>query len=125
MTTGSGSSRPVGRYTSAASRTPSRMGIRTFLTTRTSGATGSDGPSITPRPPQGQPIVSALAHRTVAYRLLARSADLGFVTPQTWVDIDAILQEIRAEQAAAGRADDTVHVLGDVLVFLDEHRSEF
>ncbi|GAA3059315.1 LLM class flavin-dependent oxidoreductase [Pseudonocardia yunnanensis] len=82
------------------------------------------GPSITPRPPQGQPIVGALAHRTVAYRLLARSADLGFVTPQTWVDIDAILQEIRAEQAAAGRADDTVHVLGDVLVFLDEDPGE-
>ena len=82
------------------------------------------GPSITPRPPQGQPIVSALAHRTVAYRLLARSADLGFVTPQTRADIDAILREIRAEQAAAGRADDTVHVLGDVLVFLDEDPGE-
>jgi len=82
------------------------------------------GPSITPRPPQGQPIISALAHRTVAYRLLARSADLGFVTPQTRADIDAILREIRAEQAAAGRADDTVHVLGDVLVFLDEDPGE-
>jgi alkanesulfonate monooxygenase SsuD/methylene tetrahydromethanopterin reductase-like flavin-dependent oxidoreductase (luciferase family) len=82
------------------------------------------GPSITPRPPQGQPIVSALAHRTVAYRLLARSADLGFVTPQTTTDIDAILREIRAEQAAAGRADDTVHVLGDVLVFLDDDPGE-
>jgi alkanesulfonate monooxygenase SsuD/methylene tetrahydromethanopterin reductase-like flavin-dependent oxidoreductase (luciferase family) len=82
------------------------------------------GPSITPRPPQGQPIVSALAHRTVAYRLLARSADLGFVTPQARTDIDAILREIRAEQAAAGRADDTVHVLGDVLVFLDEDPGE-
>ncbi|MBN9618673.1 MAG: LLM class flavin-dependent oxidoreductase, partial [Actinobacteria bacterium] len=27
------------------------------------------GPSITPRPPQGQPIVSVLAHQTVPYRL--------------------------------------------------------
>ncbi|WP_433557966.1 LLM class flavin-dependent oxidoreductase [Pseudonocardia xinjiangensis] len=78
------------------------------------------GPSITPRPPQGQPIVSALAHRTVAYRLLARAADVGFVTPQGPSDIEAILREIRTEQAAAGRADDTVHVLGDLLVFLDE-----
>jgi alkanesulfonate monooxygenase SsuD/methylene tetrahydromethanopterin reductase-like flavin-dependent oxidoreductase (luciferase family) len=78
------------------------------------------GPSITPRPPQGQPVVTALAHRTVAYRLLARAADVGFVTPRGPSDIEAILREIRTEQAAAGRADDTVHVLGDLLVFLDE-----
>jgi alkanesulfonate monooxygenase SsuD/methylene tetrahydromethanopterin reductase-like flavin-dependent oxidoreductase (luciferase family) len=77
------------------------------------------GPSITPRPPQGQPIVSALGHRTVAYRLIGRSADLGFVTPRDAVDARTILAEVRAEQAAAGRAGDTVHVLGDVVVFLD------
>ena len=40
------------------------------------------GPSITPRPPQGQPVVAALAHRDVAFRLVGRSADLGFVTPR-------------------------------------------
>jgi alkanesulfonate monooxygenase SsuD/methylene tetrahydromethanopterin reductase-like flavin-dependent oxidoreductase (luciferase family) len=39
------------------------------------------GPSITPRPPQGQPIVAALAHSAVPYRLVATSADVGFVTP--------------------------------------------
>ncbi|MCU1629727.1 MAG: FMNH2-utilizing oxygenase [Pseudonocardia sp.] len=78
------------------------------------------GPSITPRPPQGQPIVAALAHRTVAYRLVGRSADLGFVTPRDAADARAILAEVRAEQAVAGRADETVHVLGDVVVFLDD-----
>jgi alkanesulfonate monooxygenase SsuD/methylene tetrahydromethanopterin reductase-like flavin-dependent oxidoreductase (luciferase family) len=77
------------------------------------------GPSITPRPPQGQPIVSALGHRTVAYRLIGRAADLGFVTPGDAAEAGTILAEVRAEQAAAGRADDTVHVLGDVVVFLD------
>src|SRR5260370_99506 len=40
------------------------------------------GPSITPRPPQGQPVVAALGHGTVPYRLIARSADIGFVTPR-------------------------------------------
>ena len=40
------------------------------------------GPSITPRPPQGQPVVAALGHATVPYRLIARSADVGFVTPR-------------------------------------------
>ena len=86
------------------------------------------GPSITPRPPQGQPLVSALAHRTVAYRLLARSADLGFVTPRDATDATAILAEIRTEQGrvdrdGSGRADAPLHVLGDLVVFLDEDAS--
>jgi alkanesulfonate monooxygenase SsuD/methylene tetrahydromethanopterin reductase-like flavin-dependent oxidoreductase (luciferase family) len=78
------------------------------------------GPSITPRPPQGQPLVAALAHRDVAYRLIGRSADLGFVTPRDTSDIARILIEIRGEQAAAGRIDQPVHVLGDLVVFLDD-----
>ena len=30
------------------------------------------------------------------------------------------MAEIRAEQAQAGRADETVHLFGDVVVFLDD-----
>jgi alkanesulfonate monooxygenase SsuD/methylene tetrahydromethanopterin reductase-like flavin-dependent oxidoreductase (luciferase family) len=78
------------------------------------------GPSITPRPPQGQPLVAALAHRDYAYRLVARSCDLGFVTPQETADVAPILAEIRREQAAVGRAEEPLQVLGDVVVFLDE-----
>lgn len=78
------------------------------------------GPSITPRPPQGQPIVAALAHRSIPYELVGRAADIGFVTPHTTGDIAPILGEIRAAQADAGREDDTVHVLGDLVVVLDE-----
>ncbi|MCX4751549.1 LLM class flavin-dependent oxidoreductase [Kitasatospora sp. NBC_01287] len=78
------------------------------------------GPSITPRPPQGQPIVAALAHDTVPYRLVARAADLGFVTPRDAAQAGAQLAAIRAEQAAAGRDGETVHVLGDLVVFLDD-----
>lgn len=78
------------------------------------------GPSITPRPPQGQPLVAALAHRTVPYRLVARSADIGFVTPRDLDHLAEILGEIRTEQAAEGRADEPLHVIGDVVVFLDE-----
>ena len=77
------------------------------------------GPSITPRPPQGQPVVAALAHRDVAFRLVGRSADIGFVTPRDAPDAAAILATVRAEQDAAGRGGETVHVLGDVVVFLD------
>lgn len=81
------------------------------------------GPSITPRPPQGQPPVAALAHRDVAYRLLGRSADLGFVTPRDAADAAAILAEVRAAQDGAGRAGDPLPVLGDVVVFLDDTSS--
>jgi alkanesulfonate monooxygenase SsuD/methylene tetrahydromethanopterin reductase-like flavin-dependent oxidoreductase (luciferase family) len=78
------------------------------------------GPSITPRPPQGQPLVTALAHATVPYDLVARSADLGFVTPRDAADAAAIVSEIRGLQQAAGRAAETVHVFGDLVVVLDD-----
>src|SRR3954454_10222073 len=79
------------------------------------------GPSITPRPPQGQPVVAALAHQAIPFELVGRRADLGFVTPTDAADAARIVGEIRAAQAAAGRADETVHVFGDLVVVLDEH----
>ncbi|MGW7385989.1 LLM class flavin-dependent oxidoreductase [Streptomyces sp. NPDC054794] len=82
------------------------------------------GPSITPRPPQGQPIVSALAHATVPYRLVARAADIGYVTPHDAGQARAIVEEIHAEQTAAGRAGDTLHIFGDLVVFLDDDPAE-
>ncbi|MER7005422.1 LLM class flavin-dependent oxidoreductase [Dactylosporangium sp. NPDC000555] len=80
------------------------------------------GPSITPRPPQGQPIVTALGHATIPYQFIARSADVGFVTPHDAAQAAAIVSEIRAEQRAAARADETIHVFGDLVVFLDDSR---
>ncbi|MFB7337932.1 LLM class flavin-dependent oxidoreductase [Streptomyces adustus] len=82
------------------------------------------GPSITPRPPQGQPIVSALAHATVPYQLVARAADIGYVTPHDADQARAVVAELRAEQTAADRADDTLHVFGDLVVFLDDDPAE-
>jgi alkanesulfonate monooxygenase SsuD/methylene tetrahydromethanopterin reductase-like flavin-dependent oxidoreductase (luciferase family) len=76
------------------------------------------GPSITPRPPQGQPVVAALGHATVPYRLIARSADIGFITPRDRPHAAEIVTEVRAEQAKAGR--EGVHLFGDVVVFLDD-----
>lgn len=78
------------------------------------------GPSITPRPPQGQPLVTALAHATVPYRLVARAADVGYVTPHDTDQARAIVAEIRAEQDAAGRSAEPLHVFGDLVVFLDD-----
>jgi alkanesulfonate monooxygenase SsuD/methylene tetrahydromethanopterin reductase-like flavin-dependent oxidoreductase (luciferase family) len=82
------------------------------------------GPSITPRPPQGQPLVTALGHQTVPYRLIARQADVGYITPHDTGQARAIVAEIRAEQETAGRADELLHVFGDLVVFLDDDPAE-
>ncbi|MEV6941870.1 LLM class flavin-dependent oxidoreductase [Streptomyces sp. NPDC051172] len=81
------------------------------------------GPSITPRPPQGQPLVTSLGHQTVPYRLIARRTDVGYVTPQDTDQARAIVAEIRAEQEAAGRAGELLHVFGDLVVFLDDDQA--
>jgi len=78
------------------------------------------GPSITPRPPQGQPLVTALGHQSVPHQLIGRVTDVGYVTPHDADHARAIVEEIRAAQTAAGRADEPVHVFGDLVVFLDE-----
>jgi alkanesulfonate monooxygenase SsuD/methylene tetrahydromethanopterin reductase-like flavin-dependent oxidoreductase (luciferase family) len=78
------------------------------------------GPSITPRPPQGQPVVSLLSHAELPARLGARSADVVYVTPRDAGHAASLVGEIRREQAAAGRGDETVHVFADVAVLLDD-----
>jgi alkanesulfonate monooxygenase SsuD/methylene tetrahydromethanopterin reductase-like flavin-dependent oxidoreductase (luciferase family) len=78
------------------------------------------GPSITPRPPQAQPIVTALGHAAVPYRLLARSADVGYVTPRDAAHAGEIVRQIRRQQVTLGRAGEVVHLFGDLVVFLDE-----
>lgn len=78
------------------------------------------GPSITPRPPQGQPIVAALGHGGASYQLIASSTDVGFVTPHDAMQAADIAGEIDALQRAVGRSEDTVRLFGDLVVFLDD-----
>ena len=68
------------------------------------------GPSITPRPPQGQPVVAALAHAPRIYEFAARSADVVFITPKD----DDSARSIIAEVGHAGGAD--LKVYADVVV---------
>jgi alkanesulfonate monooxygenase SsuD/methylene tetrahydromethanopterin reductase-like flavin-dependent oxidoreductase (luciferase family) len=78
------------------------------------------GPSITPRPPQGQPLVSALAHNGAGYQLIGRAADVGYVTPENVDEARSIVETIQAEREAAGRAGEILHVFADIVVFLDD-----
>jgi alkanesulfonate monooxygenase SsuD/methylene tetrahydromethanopterin reductase-like flavin-dependent oxidoreductase (luciferase family) len=77
------------------------------------------GPSITPRPPQGQPVVAALAHAPLVYEFAARGADLVFVTPTREAGPSAVLEQVAAAAARADRAGEPLRVYADVVVFLD------
>ncbi|WP_326835531.1 LLM class flavin-dependent oxidoreductase [Amycolatopsis rhabdoformis] len=68
------------------------------------------GPSITPRSPQAQPPVAALAHNDRAYRLADQVADLVYVTPHDRADAAKIRSDL----------DERLRVFADLVVFLDE-----
>ncbi|MFJ6658982.1 LLM class flavin-dependent oxidoreductase [Streptomyces sp. NPDC091377] len=78
-----------------------------------------DAPALAPPAPQGHPVVFTLAHISLPYRYGARSADVVSVTPHSAEEARATVEEIRAAQSAAGRAEQTVHVFADLVVFLD------
>jgi alkanesulfonate monooxygenase SsuD/methylene tetrahydromethanopterin reductase-like flavin-dependent oxidoreductase (luciferase family) len=78
------------------------------------------GPAIVPRPPQGQPLVVALAHVPLAYELAARAADIVFVTPHDAADVSGILDEVRAAERAVGRTGPPLRVLADLVVTLED-----
>jgi alkanesulfonate monooxygenase SsuD/methylene tetrahydromethanopterin reductase-like flavin-dependent oxidoreductase (luciferase family) len=67
------------------------------------------GPSITPRPPQGQPLVTALGHAEIPYAFAAGSADLAYVTPRDADHAREIVARIPLP-----------HVFGDLVVVLGE-----
>ncbi|ACV80638.1 LLM class flavin-dependent oxidoreductase [Nakamurella multipartita] len=82
------------------------------------------GPSITPRPPQGQPLVTALAHaapdlRELPIRFAAGQADLVWLTPHDRAQAQGLVEAVHLarQQSAAGSA--PVHTFADLVVFLD------
>ena len=82
------------------------------------------GPSITPRPPQGQPVVAALAHAELPYRFAAESADVVFVTPLDDDGAASILAQVRAAETAVGRSGPPLQVFADFVVALDDPAGE-
>ncbi|GAA2161233.1 alkanesulfonate monooxygenase SsuD/methylene tetrahydromethanopterin reductase-like flavin-dependent oxidoreductase (luciferase family) [Humibacillus xanthopallidus] len=76
------------------------------------------GPSITPRPPQGQPVVAALAHQTIPYELAARSTDVVFVTPHDDEHARSILAEVRDAEARVEQDRLPLKVFADLVVVI-------
>ncbi|WP_265445979.1 LLM class flavin-dependent oxidoreductase [Flexivirga meconopsidis] len=78
------------------------------------------GPSITPRPPQGQPLIAVLGHQRDGLELIGRTADLGLVTPTDEGDARSAVSVIRSAAVDAERDPEGISVLADVTVFLDD-----
>ena len=78
------------------------------------------GPSITPRPPQGQPLVTILAHQTIPYRLAAQQADIVYITPHTDAAVTSIIEEVRQAEQFVGRTGRPLSVWADIVVGIAE-----
>ena len=78
------------------------------------------GPSITPRPPQGHPLVVVPAASDASLAVAAAHADAVRVRARDAEDALAARERVRAAVAAAGRDPDAVAVLLDVEVLLRE-----
>lgn len=81
------------------------------------------GPSIVPRPPQGNPLVVALAHSTVPFEFAARSVDVVLVTPRHSGDVERWVTDVRTAEATVGRQGTPLKIFGDLVVFLDDTTS--
>ncbi|MFE2724843.1 LLM class flavin-dependent oxidoreductase [Kitasatospora sp. NPDC059327] len=80
------------------------------------------GPSITPRPPQGQPLVASLAHASTPYEFAARASDLVFVTPHDRPGVERILAQVDEAVVATGRdlRARPLRRFADLIVLLDD-----
>ncbi|WP_030924955.1 LLM class flavin-dependent oxidoreductase [Streptosporangium amethystogenes] len=79
------------------------------------------GPSIVPRPPQGQPLVTALAHSRLPYEFAARGADVVYITPHDSEQARAIVREVREISGQVrDPAAEELRIFADLVVLLDD-----
>lgn len=78
------------------------------------------GPSIVPRPPQGQPVVVTLAHTQVVFELAARASDVVLVTPRSAADVGRWIDDVRRAEVVVDRQGPPLQIWSDLVVFLDD-----
>lgn len=78
------------------------------------------GPSIVPRPPQGNPLVVALAHSRIPFEFAARSADVVFVTPADTADVGRWVANVRQAEHDVQRTLQPLKIFADIVVLLDD-----
>ena len=77
------------------------------------------GPSITPRPPQGQPIIAVAATDGASQRLAATSADIVFVAGADEPAVADRAHAVSEAAGAAGRDPAQLRLLAEVTVAID------
>ncbi|MFD5716565.1 LLM class flavin-dependent oxidoreductase [Streptomyces sp. NPDC127036] len=80
------------------------------------------GPSITPRSPQGQPLVASLAHASTPYEFAALSSDVVHITPHDRPGVAKILAQVDEAVVRTGRdvTERPLRTFADLLVLLDD-----
>lgn len=78
------------------------------------------GASIVPRSPQGQPLITALAHQTIPYRFAAAHADLVFITPLEPSAASGILAELADAEVEVRTDPERLRVFADLLVLVED-----
>ncbi|PKZ67018.1 FMNH2-dependent monooxygenase [Gordonia terrae] len=69
------------------------------------------GPAITPRPPQGRPVVAATGAHPTDLQVIGRGADVGFISPRDVDDAVRAVDAVAAAHSDAGREIDDPAVL--------------
>ncbi|MDI2132026.1 LLM class flavin-dependent oxidoreductase [Yinghuangia seranimata] len=82
------------------------------------------GPSITPRPPQGRPVVAYSVTDEASLEIAARDADVLFIDVATPGQARKLRAQAHRVAEAAGRDPDTLRVLADVTVVLGRTAAE-
>lgn len=81
------------------------------------------GASIVPRSPQGQPLITALAHQTIPYEFAAQHADVVFVTPSDPAATAGILAELVEASDDVRTEVEPLRVFADLLVLVEAWRA--
>ncbi|MEW2165685.1 LLM class flavin-dependent oxidoreductase [Streptomyces sp. NPDC007084] len=80
------------------------------------------GPSITPRGPQGRPVVVSLAHASTPYEFAALGSDVVHITPHDRAGTVAVLAQVAEAVRRTGRdlTERPLRIFADLLVALDD-----
>lgn len=78
------------------------------------------GASIVPRSPQGQPLITALAHQSIPYLFAAEHADVVFITPADPSGTSAILAELADASAQVRTEPEPLRVFVDLIVLVED-----
>ncbi|WP_238422627.1 LLM class flavin-dependent oxidoreductase [Gordonia sp. 'Campus'] len=83
------------------------------------------GPAITPRPPQGRPVIATTGAHPTDLRVIGRGADVGFISPRDVDDAVRAVDAVGAAHSDAGREiADPALLFVDLFVVLAASRAE-